>query len=199
MQSQWKENQKKALRAELYRAGIKLFKKHGFAETTIQDITAEVGVSKGTFFNYFPSKGEILFEYFEKLTLDALEYVEGITTLSAREYATTLMNKLISSAADNSALFCSVCELTRSDKQLLEAEVDLDLRMSNLLVSAIERDQSTGRINKKMDAHVFTTILIDILTSSSHQAAAMNRLGDASAMIGEKYKILFDLAEGVSS
>lgn len=199
MHSQWKENQKKALRAELYRVGIELFTKHGFDETKIQDITSEVGVSKGTFFNYFPSKGDILFQYFEQLTLNALEYVEGVAPESAREYATTLMNTLVSSAADDSPLFCAVCELTRSDKQLQEAEVDLDMRMLNLLVGAIKRDQLSGKIKKSLDAHVFSTILIDILSSSSQQAAAMNMLGEASAMIGKKYQILFDLAEGVSS
>jgi AcrR family transcriptional regulator len=42
-----------------------MFKEKGFENTTIDEITKEAGIAKGTFFNYFPTK-ESLFSYFRE-------------------------------------------------------------------------------------------------------------------------------------
>lgn len=47
-----------------------LFIKKGYAATSIQDILEQSGISKGTFYNYFPSKNELLISIFEKINLD---------------------------------------------------------------------------------------------------------------------------------
>jgi len=47
-------------RERLFRAAMKLFREHGFYNTTVEDITNAADVGKGTFFNYFPSKEHIL-------------------------------------------------------------------------------------------------------------------------------------------
>lgn len=48
------------IRARLIRAALKLFATRGLEATTIQDITEAADVAKGTFFNYFSSKEEVL-------------------------------------------------------------------------------------------------------------------------------------------
>src|SRR3984957_19781009 len=52
-------------RERLFRAALDLFAKHGFADTTVEDITNAADVGKGTFFNYFPSKDHILIAFSE--------------------------------------------------------------------------------------------------------------------------------------
>jgi AcrR family transcriptional regulator len=47
-------------REKLFRAALRLFADRGFPETSIEDITEAADVGKGTFFNYFPSKGHVL-------------------------------------------------------------------------------------------------------------------------------------------
>ncbi|MDY0395878.1 TetR/AcrR family transcriptional regulator [Virgibacillus halophilus] len=39
---------------------LELFIEKGFAQTSIQDIIQAAEISKGTFYNYFPSKNECL-------------------------------------------------------------------------------------------------------------------------------------------
>jgi AcrR family transcriptional regulator len=57
-----RERQKHQLRAEIVRAAFELFGKHGFDKTSVEAICAETGISRATFFNYFPQKELILRE-----------------------------------------------------------------------------------------------------------------------------------------
>lgn len=51
---------KAELRARILRAALDLFARQGFFDTTIEQITEAADVGKGTFFNYFPTKGHAL-------------------------------------------------------------------------------------------------------------------------------------------
>lgn len=49
---------------KIYENSIRLFKKNGFDKVTIQDIAKASGVSVGSFYNYFGSKQDILYDRF---------------------------------------------------------------------------------------------------------------------------------------
>jgi AcrR family transcriptional regulator len=55
-----RERHSLAVRQRLFDAAMRLFADRGFTETTVEDITNAADVGKGTFFNYFPSKEELL-------------------------------------------------------------------------------------------------------------------------------------------
>ncbi|HEY1547574.1 MAG TPA: TetR family transcriptional regulator [Kofleriaceae bacterium] len=72
-----RETKKRELKSELSRAGIRLFSKHGFAETTIDDIVDPLGVSKRTFFRYFATKEDVVFAWYEELTGELVAALEA--------------------------------------------------------------------------------------------------------------------------
>ncbi|MGW0982160.1 acyl-CoA-like ligand-binding transcription factor [Streptomyces xiamenensis] len=55
-------------RAEIERAAIGLFLAHGYAGTSLAMITGACGISKTSFFRYYPSKAQIIWSAFDEHT-----------------------------------------------------------------------------------------------------------------------------------
>ena len=51
-----RDNKKVQTRAALRAAALRLFRIKGFDRTTVDEIAAEAGVSRTTFFRYYPTK-----------------------------------------------------------------------------------------------------------------------------------------------
>lgn len=61
-----RERRRAETREKLYRTAMGLFARHGYAQTTTEDITEAADVGQGTFFNYFPTKSHVLVMLTEK-------------------------------------------------------------------------------------------------------------------------------------
>src|SRR3954469_25906074 len=61
-----RERRRLETREKLYRTAMALFAKHGYFQTTTEDITDAADVGQGTFFNYFPTKSHVLLALSEK-------------------------------------------------------------------------------------------------------------------------------------
>ena len=55
-----RERKRRETAARIAEAGLRLFIAHGYDATTLDDIAAEAGISRRTFFYYFKSKDDIL-------------------------------------------------------------------------------------------------------------------------------------------
>jgi AcrR family transcriptional regulator len=55
------------LRQRIGEAALTLFKEFGFDGVSVDQIVAKAGVSKGAFFNFFPTKADALLGYFREL------------------------------------------------------------------------------------------------------------------------------------
>jgi AcrR family transcriptional regulator len=55
-----RERRRAETRERIIRSALRLFSERGVTSTTVEDITNDADVGKGTFFNYFPTKEDIL-------------------------------------------------------------------------------------------------------------------------------------------
>ena len=55
-----------------------LFAKNGYEETKVEDITKDLGISKESFYTYFATKEELLYEVLEKIKKEIIENLENI-------------------------------------------------------------------------------------------------------------------------
>ncbi|MFG2020772.1 TetR family transcriptional regulator [Actinomadura geliboluensis] len=56
-----RERTRRAVRAELSALAVELFLERGYEGTTVEDIAAAAGMSRRSFFRYFPSKEDVVF------------------------------------------------------------------------------------------------------------------------------------------
>ncbi|MEV4094431.1 TetR family transcriptional regulator [Streptosporangium saharense] len=61
-----RDRTRRAVRAELVGRALELFTERGFDETTVDDIARAAGMSKRSFFRYFPTKEDVLFGELEE-------------------------------------------------------------------------------------------------------------------------------------
>ena len=69
-------------RLEIMRAAEKLFKKEGYAKTSVESIIKKVGIAKGTFYYYFKAKDEILKALVEQVGKEMEAYYYSVIELN---------------------------------------------------------------------------------------------------------------------
>lgn len=62
-----RERTRRAVRAEIADAALRLFVERGFDETTVDDVVAAVGVSRRSFFRYFGSKEDVVLGFLDEV------------------------------------------------------------------------------------------------------------------------------------
>ena len=92
-----KKNQK---RKKILDKAWELFKKNGYEETKVEDITSELGISKGSFYTYFKTKDEVLYEILEKVKKQNTERINKINVAQEpdkilEDYVISKMNYIV--------------------------------------------------------------------------------------------------------
>lgn len=70
------KQQKELIRSQIIETTVSLFKEKGYDSVTVSEITSQIGIAKGTFYNFFSSKRDILLiwssQHFQKLVAEEL-------------------------------------------------------------------------------------------------------------------------------
>ena len=97
-------------RERIFRSALALFAEHGFTATTVEEITEAADVGKGTFFNYFRNKEDVLSALAE-VQLDKYAYAIQAAesgALTPREALRDLWLRLPEEPGRSQALVCSL-------------------------------------------------------------------------------------------
>ena len=125
-----RERKKAKTREAIQREATRLFQKQGYEETTIEQIAAAVEISPSTFFNYFPTKEDVvLYDAYDPMVLTLFQSRPSDEPLS--ESVRAVLDQLTGTLEDDREII-----LARS-KLLLETP---DLRAK--LWSEVERAQT---------------------------------------------------------
>ncbi|MDC7742853.1 TetR family transcriptional regulator [Rhizobium binxianense] len=86
-----RERKRRQTRERIEQAAVSLFLRRGFEATTIEDITEAADVSKRSFFDYFPSKEEVVFawqdSFADRLTAEVAARPASESSVAAVEAA----------------------------------------------------------------------------------------------------------------
>ena len=67
------KNIKKQKKRKILEKAFELFRKNGYMDTKVEDITKALGISKGSFYTYFKTKEELLCELLESMKNSEME------------------------------------------------------------------------------------------------------------------------------
>ncbi len=68
-----RERKKQETREKIYHTALTLFRIQGFEKTSVDQITSRADVGKGTFYNYFPSKEAVIYQYTREINREILD------------------------------------------------------------------------------------------------------------------------------
>jgi AcrR family transcriptional regulator len=89
-----RERKKLKTKEAIQREALRLFQERGYAETTIEQIAAAAEISPSTFFNYFPTKEDVvLFDRYDPMIFSMM------TSIPASEPLSAVLNGLLNGLA----------------------------------------------------------------------------------------------------
>jgi AcrR family transcriptional regulator len=66
------------VRDQVSRAAVELFAEKGYANTSVQEVVARAGVTKGAMYHYYRSKDDLLFGIYERMLTLQQEHLDAI-------------------------------------------------------------------------------------------------------------------------
>jgi len=108
------QQQREQVKKNILDTSIAIFRRKGYENTTIDEITKSIGIAKGTFYNFYPSKSEILISWaaqkFQKIAIH--EAFNNSNTLEENLFK--FIEILIKAIRDEEQLFqCFLKEILR--------------------------------------------------------------------------------------
>lgn len=140
---------------KIYNCGVKLMRKHGFDNITVEQISKQAGVSVGTYYYYFESKFDLFSEIYKRADDYFINEVEG--KLKAEDSKGKIVEYFEKYAEYNYADGIDmVKKLYTSDNKMF---ITKGRNMQNVLQAIIEGGQQKGEISESESAAEITRML----------------------------------------
>lgn len=186
-----RERQKAKRHTHILSAAGILFKRDGFAVTSIEGIAAEAEVAAGTVYNYFQSKGDLLLAL---VALDGEEVRERGKAMIADPPADPIaaVRKLLEFYVDHALVHLSkelwrnamATALTQAKSPFGRGYAALDRKLADQVGDLVAVLQERGSVSASIDARVAGDVLFEIVNSLfqtfvAHDDMPMARLKSA--------------------
>jgi AcrR family transcriptional regulator len=179
------------VKERLLRVATRLFARHGFEGTSVQDIVDAAGVTKGAMYHYYGSKDDLLYEVYHQLLTMQMSRLTDIVkgTGSAEERLRAAAIDVVESSLanlDDMIVFFRSLHMLPDDRQ---TQVRAERRAYH--------DQFRGLVEEGMAAGTFRTeVSADIVVH--YFLSTVNQLGSwfrpdgplTPRMVGEEYSDL---------
>ena len=155
-------------RPRLVKAATAVFAQKGYASTRVAEIAERAGVGKGTVYEYFSSKEELLFAVFESINQDISSRMDA--TLSeggpARDTLLALLRlgaEIISAQVDLTPVMLDFWAASRGkdfEEDYREAVVSNYENYRNLVAAFIRGGQERGEFRPEVDAEALAATVV---------------------------------------
>jgi AcrR family transcriptional regulator len=172
----------------LVAAATRLFAEHGYDATTVQDVVAAAGVTKGAMYHYFDSKDALLYEIYHRLLamqsarLQEISAGPGDAGRRLRAAAVDVVETTVANLDEAIVFFRSQHLLAADKRKLVRAERRRYHEQFRDLVAEGQRD---GAFRPDVDAD----LVVSFFFGAVHQLGAWFHPGGAltATALGESY------------
>jgi AcrR family transcriptional regulator len=153
-----RERKKEETRQRLLEAGWKLFREHGYDDTTVAEIAEAADVAKGTLFNYFPTKESLL----DQIGLWRIDLL-GDRLLEVQDVPDSALSRIRLMMRAMTHEFTTDPSLAR---HMFLARVGAPThrerahRFGSLMHDLVVQGQASGEIRDDVDAHLIARLLM---------------------------------------
>ena len=162
-----RERKKRNQQYAIIRAALDLFREKGYDNTAVSEITELADISYTTFFNYFPSK-ENLLDAIQEMEISDLTEVADLRFRDESSMAVVLegvFKEWVYDSLNNRSTILRIHEL-----QMQKHDAPYLTAIEQLLCSILARGIENGEFKKDTDP-----ALISVLLSGLHDAVVINR------------------------
>lgn len=179
------------LRQRIADAAIRLFRARGYEHVTVDEIVGHAHVSKGAFFNFFPTKADVLLVYFQEM--DA-----RIATLRSKldpRQPQLALGRFFSSAEallrKEGPLIETLSRAIWANPALLKADAASAVRDRGGFTEFFRKAKACGTIDPHVDVVIAGDAIGDLWTGSILLWLALGRTGNVGKRIRPKLQLLF--------
>jgi AcrR family transcriptional regulator len=150
----------KTRQMQIVQAAMQCFQRKGYENTTIDDIAAEYGLSKGSIYWYYPSKKDILMAVFQHMVSQLFkEYAALVSSpISPRQkliQMVHLMAKMLLSEYESYRPFMVLMSVAYEDAELRNMSASLYEQAEELMAEILKQGEKAGEFvvrNRRLTA-----------------------------------------------
>ena len=178
------DREKRARQQEILQAARELFTQKGYHETTLDEVAHHAGFGKGTLYNYFSSKEELLYAIIDQLVQEMTALAEtaaGAASTDARTQFSRFARSVLTHARDNADLMQliirEVKRLDSPDKNKRMQEIkERIIAVWQTLAKPLENEMAAGKLK------TFDPVTLAMLYDGMLRFYCMNRFGSSPAI-----------------
>ena len=180
------------VRASIFREAMKLFRTYGYAATPVDAIVVAAGVAKGTFFNFFPTKLDVLKEYYAAIDsevaqcrsrMDAMNPVESLTRYAAAIEAIFIKE---------GSLMHELLELAMRDPIMSRIDTESGARDSDDFAVFLLEARKRGIIAEQVNPKAAACAIVDLWSGAVRAWLAKPKKGALAREFHFRVKMLFE-------
>lgn len=188
-----RERKKRETRQKIFDGAIKLFRQHGFDATTIDMISEEADVARGTIFLHFTSKESILANWgYERLREIEERREEWDYGDSCKQRVLRIYKILNEVNIQNYDFIKVVVETAMKHRQVQESEKNVHFELRQLFADLIEDAQEKGRLKTKFNPLVAANMLENIYYNALGDWVRSEGAWALEEIMEEKVSIVFE-------
>jgi len=152
----------------ILRAATEVFAEQGFAAVRVADIADRAGIGKGTVYEYFSSKDELLFAVFEWMNHGIADRIrqlldKGGTTQERLQRLLDLGAEITREQVEMQAValdFWSASRGTKSEERYNLACLETYRTYRHLVADVIRKGQAAGELRSEVDADAIAAMVV---------------------------------------